>query len=113
MGNLAHNKVYQVQLGRVFAADDAPRAPDVVSKGLDSLTWGVSSPLTAFNTKFEALRRRRRITPLVPARSIVTAVSASENGHGEQTSTAVTADVTQSTPGRCWLVIFRVVLTCI
>lgn len=66
MGNLSHNKVYRVQLGRAFAADDAPRVPDVFSKGQDALIWGASSPLSAFNAKFDALKKRRGIRPLVP-----------------------------------------------
>ncbi|KZV63277.1 hypothetical protein PENSPDRAFT_590184 [Peniophora sp. CONT] len=78
MGNLAHNKVYQIQLGRVFAADDAPRVPDVMTKGYDALTWGASSPLSVFNAKFEALKKRRRIRPLVSGQATANDASAHE-----------------------------------
>ncbi|KIJ59407.1 hypothetical protein HYDPIDRAFT_162408 [Hydnomerulius pinastri MD-312] len=64
MGSLTHNKVYEIEHGRIFDEGDSP-AVDCIATGFTSLTWGISSPLREFNATFWTLQQRRRIRPLV------------------------------------------------
>lgn len=63
MESLQKYGVYNMTLGRVLDEDDAP-AVDVISKGLELLTHGASSPLKDFNEAFKTLQRRRKVPPL-------------------------------------------------
>lgn len=64
MDSLKQNNVYEQVLGRTLGDEEGP-APDVISEGFTTLTWGVKSPLRQFNRMIKTLQRRCSVQPLV------------------------------------------------
>ena len=64
MDSLKQNNVYEQVLGHTLGDEEGP-APDIISEGFTTLTWGVRSPLWQFNQMIKTLQRRCSIQPLV------------------------------------------------